>query len=299
MINDSHIKGWIIAISAVSVLSIVITCIIYGVNGVIPAFSISVDSDLTISFFTVIAAILTPTIAFISALLYYDTLMEQKRQNVNFSLQHFEEQFNNLIERQLKIRDQLYIIHPIIQNGVLNNVRYQGIEAFKRLWLTYRFLIQAINSRENYYDWEQFEAGYDNAKESLDPDRVLEHFEPKELDKKIEELNLQYHIAMIGHIFNIDGTQQLANTEIEAFRMIYEKFFHASSLYFTHLCSILKFLQHSFNLYSIDSKLQEEYVQRLRDNLSSAEISVIDSYSNYNLCDKQLIRQMLFTHSVP
>ena len=86
MINDSHIKGWIIAISAVSVLSIVITCIIYGVNGVIPAFSISVDSDLTISFFTVIAAILTPTIAFISALLYYDTLMEQKRQNVNFLL---------------------------------------------------------------------------------------------------------------------------------------------------------------------------------------------------------------------
>jgi len=296
IVPNKSIKGWIIAISIIAGILVLIAAIVFYSNGYCIAMKKKLDTDITISFFTIISAILVPAVAIISALLYYGALLEQRKQNINLSLQHFESQFNEQLKQQCILRDKLYIIHPVLSNGVHINRRFEGIDAFRQVWLSYRLLLKAIKSGNNYSNWELLQSDYENAFANVDPDGILQHYSPDELDKQLDELGQKHMESFIGNIFKIDGAQSYSNVEFEAFALIYNKFLKTSSLYFSHLCSVLRFVERNFAIYSIDAKQQKEYLQQIIDNLSSVEICIIERYANYDLYNKDLIKRNLFAN---
>ena len=114
MNNKSKTYLWCIAIFILTL--IIFVCIIYYRQDYCLAWNISIDHDATLSFVGVLGIILTPVVTIITAVLYYSSLLEQRKQN-------FDNKWQSMLETQLHIRDTQEIHFEWIDNSCVTSGR--------------------------------------------------------------------------------------------------------------------------------------------------------------------------------
>lgn len=292
----------ILAICAM--LICIAVCYIFARNGYCFAWKTPIDHEGTATFVGILSLIIIPTITLISVFIYYATLREQREHNCQLQLQHqeqiqllqsqhFIEQWQVLVTQQIAIRDNTTLTLPILQNALPAQQTFTSVYCFKMIWVMYIRLVEAIKSNYDCSNWEQIVAEYDGQYVDLTGELAcMEHYEPEEYAELCKTNYEKLQIAYVGYCFDIQGnyTSDISPTN-EAFRLIYERYFRLSSTYYSHLCSMLLFLQKNEPLYSD----QKDYcIAVLKYNLCRAELSLIKQYAEYDKENKELILKYLF-----
>ena len=277
------------SVLAICIISIYIVVCIFTRNGYCVALETPIDHEGTTTFVDILSVIIT----FANAWVLYATLSEQREQNRLLQSQHFIEQWQVLVAQQIAIRDSTKAMIPIPQNNLSSPQTFTGVYCFKMIWNTYNLLKEAIERGDNCSDWERTMYEYDCAIENIP--EYMEHCEPEQFENVINDIDYKHQIAYIGHYFNIKGGHCSTDvfSAVEAFRLIYERYFQSSSTYYSHLCSMLLFLQQnkSFSKDRID-----DCISILKYNLSQAELLLIKQYAEYDKQNKELILNYLFKH---
>ncbi len=157
--------------------------------------------------------------------------------------------------------------------------------------------ISRSNKKSNYdySDWERIESEYDGLYVDFTGELVcMEHYEPEKYAKLRQTNYEKLQVAYIGNCFDIRGNNpaDISQTN-EAFRLIYERYFRLSSTYYSHLCSMLLFLQQNKSFYK---DRIDDCISILKYNLCQAELLLIKQYAEYNKQNKELILNYLFKH---
>ena len=261
------------SVLAICIILIYIVVCIFTRNGYCFAWEAPIDHEGTATFVGILSVIIT----FASAWVFYATLSEQREQNRLLQSQHFIEQWQVLVAQQIAIRDNTKETIPILQNNLRSEQAFTGVYCFKMIWNTYILLKRAIERGDNFSDWEKMMYENDYARENIP--EYMEYYEPEQFEHCIKDIDYEHQIAYIGYYFNIKGGHCSADVSpaVEAFRLIYERYFQSSSTYYSHLCSMLLFLQKNEPLYSD----QKDYcIAVLRNNLCQAEVSLIRQYAD-------------------
>lgn len=286
---------WIIIVIGIAIIAILVVCYIFARNGYCIAWGTPIDHEGTATFVGILSLIIIPTITIISVFVYYATLSEQREQTRLLQSQHFIEQWQVLVAQQIAIRDNTTLTLPILQNALPAQQTFTSVHCFKMIWVIYIRLVEAIKSNYDYSDWEQIEAGNDGQYVDLTGELAcMEHYEPEKYAKLRQTNYEKLQVAYIGNCFDIRGNNpaDISPTN-EAFRLIYERYFQLSSTYYSHLCSMLLFLQKNESLYND----QKDYcIAVLKYNLCRAELLLIKQYAEYNKQNKELILNYLFKH---
>ena len=171
------------------------------------------------------------------------------------------------------------------------------IEGYRCMIMTdilYRDLTQAIQSKYNYTDRDNLKHEHDETEailREMDEEYRLEQeylmrYNPKEYKRQMDDASYKRRISMVGNLFNIQGTE-VGDAKLLAFEMIYKKYFSQTSTYFTHIVSLLVFLERqSYNYSSSEIK---ECAQNLCDNLTYCEKELLLQYAEYHPNSKKII----------
>ncbi len=286
---------WIIIVIGIAIILIVVVCYIFTHNGYCVAWKTPIDHEGTTTFVGILSLIVIPTITLISVFVYYATLSEQQKQNCLLQSQHFIEQWQVLVAQQIAIRDNTTLTLPILQNALPAQQTFTGVYCFKMIWVMYIRLVEAIKTNYDYSDLEQIEAGYEGQYVDLTGELAcMEHYEPEKYAKLCQTNYEKLQVAYIGNCFDIRGNNpaDISPTN-EAFRLIYERYFRLSSTYYSHLCSMLLFLQQNKSFYK---DRIDDCISILKYNLCQAELLLIKQYAEYDTKNKELIQNYLFKH---
>lgn len=290
MNNKSKTYLWCIAIFILTL--IIFVCIIYYRQDYCLAWNISIDHDATLSFVGVLGIILTPVVTIITAVLYYSSLLEQRKQN-------FDNKWQSMLETQLHIRDTQKIHFEWIDNNwEKTHITMKGYRCIIMATMLYRNLTQAIRNKQDYTDRDYLMRTYDESEQILfDSDEVyrveqeyLRYYNPKEYKKQQDKAHSNRKVAMIGHLFNIMGDEK-GNAHLLAFELIYKKYFWQSSTYFTHIMSLLRFLDRQVAYYA-EEEIQE-CAKHLCDNLTYCEKELLLQYAEYKPNNKKIINRYI------
>ena len=279
----------------IAIILIVVVCYIFTHNGYCVAWKTPIDHEGTTTFVGILSLIVIPTITLISVFVYYATLSEQQKQNCLLQSQHFIEQWQVLVAQQIAIRDNTTLTLPILQNALPAQQTFTGVYCFKMIWVMYIRLVEAIKTNYDYSDLEQIEAGYEGQYVDLTGELAcMEHYEPEKYAKLRQTNYEKLQVAYIGNCFDIRGNNpaDISPTN-EAFRLIYERYFRLSSTYYSHLCSMLLFLQQNKSFYK---DRIDDCISILKYNLCQAELLLIKQYAEYDTKNKELIQNYLFKH---
>lgn len=286
---------WIIIVIFIAILCLMVVCYIFARNGYCIAWQTPIDYEGTATFVSILSLIIIPTITLISVFVYYATLSEQQKQNCLLQSQHFIEQWQVLVAQQIAIRDNTTLTLPILQNALPAQQTFTGVYCFKMIWVMYIRLVEAIKTNYDYSDLEQIEAGYEGQYVDLTGELAcMEHYEPEKYAKLRQTNYEKLQVAYIGNCFDIRGNNpaDISPTN-EAFRLIYERYFRLSSTYYSHLCSMLLFLQQNKSFYK---DRIDDCISILKYNLCQAELLLIKQYAEYDTKNKELIQNYLFKH---
>ena len=290
MDNKSKTYLWCIAIFILTL--IIFVCIIYYRQDYCLAWNISIDHDATLSFVGVLGVILTPVVTIITAMLYYSSLLEQRKQN-------FDNKWQSMLETQLHIRDTQEIHFEWIDNSWEKiHITMKGYRCIIMATMLYRNLTIAIQNKQDYTNRDDLIRIYDESKQILldfdDVYRVeqeyLRCYNPEEYRKQEDRACSERKVAMIGHLFNIIGNEA-GNAHLLAFELIYKKYFWQSSTYFTHIMSLLRFLDRQVAYYA-EEEIQE-CAKHLCDNLTYCEKELLLQYAEYKPNNKKIINRYI------
>ncbi len=290
---------WIIIVIGIAIILIVVVCYIFAHNGYCIAWKTLIDNEGTTTFVDILSLIIIPTITLISVFVYYATLREQRKQNRQLQSQHFIEQWQVLVTQQIAIRDNTTLTLPILQNALPAQQTVTSVYCFKMIWVMYIRLVEAIKdaikNNNDYSNWEQIEAEYDGLYVDLTGELAcMEHYEPEKYAKLRQTDYEKLQVAYVGNRFDIRGNNMAGISPTnEAFRLIYERYFRLSSTYYSHLCSMLLFLQQNKSFYK---DRIDDCISILKYNLCQAELLLIKQYAEYNKQNKELILNYLFKH---
>lgn len=286
-----HIK-WIILILLVVVISIILVGCLYVRKGYCLAWDVDLDYVATDTFVGILALICTNAVALITAILYYSSLKEQQKQT-------FNSQWQGMLERQLKIRDEQKVNFKLLNNRWKEvTILIEGYRCMIMTDILYRDLTQAIQSKYNYTDRDNLKHEHDETEailREMDEEYRLEQeylmrYNPKEYKRQMDDASYKRRISMVGNLFNIQGTE-VGDAKLLAFEMIYKKYFSQTSTYFTHIVSLLVFLERqSYNYSSSEIK---ECAQNLCDNLTYCEKELLLQYAEYHPNSKKIINQYI------
>lgn len=288
---NKHIK-WIIGITIFALAAIIFVCVVYGRNGFCLAWEVSINNDTTLSFVGVLGVIITPAVTMITALLYYSSLLEQRKQN-------FDNKWQNMLETQLHIRDTQDIHFEWLDNKWERiNIPMQGYRCIIMATMLYRNLTQAIQNKHNYTNQNELVREYEESEQILldfDEEYRLEQeylrcYNFKEYKKQLDRAISNRRVAITGHLFNIQGDED-SDVKLLAFEKMYKKCFLQTSTYFTHIVSLLRFLERQLLNYS--SSEIKECAQNLCDNLTYCEKELLLQYAEYNPKNKELITKYI------
>ena len=242
--------------------------------------------------------IIIPTITLVSVLVYYATLSEQREQNRLLQSQHFMEQWQHLVAQQIAIRDNTMLTLPVLHAASPDRQTFAGVHCFKKIWMIYIRLVEAIKSKHNYSDWERTEAEYEG--HYMDPTGELacmEHYEPEKYAKLRQTDYEKLQVAYVGYRFDIRGDYPSGISPTnEAFRLVYERYFRLSSTYYSHLCSMLLYMQRKEQQNELSGEQIGDCITILTNSLCRAELLLIKQYAEYNKQNKELILNYLFKH---
>lgn len=290
MNNKSKTYLWCIAIFILTL--IIFVCIIYYRQDYCLAWNISIDHDATLSFVGVLGIILTPVVTIITAVLYYSSLLEQRKQN-------FDNKWQSMLETQLHIRDTQEIHFEWIDNSWEKiHINMKGYRCIIMATMLYRNLTIAIQNKQDYTNRGDLIRIYDESEQILlDFDEMyrveqeyLRYYNLKEYKKQQERAHSNRKVAMIGHLFNIMGDEK-GNAHLLAFELIYKKYFWQSSTYFTHIMSLLRFLDRQVAYYA-EEEIQE-CAKHLCDNLTYCEKELLLQYAEYKPNNKNIINRYI------
>lgn len=294
MISDMNNKSktylWCIAIFILALL--IFVCIIYYRQDYCLAWNISIDHDATLSFVGVLGAILTPVVTIITAMLYYSSLLEQRKQN-------FDNKWQSMLATQLHIRDTQEIHFEWIDNSwEKTHITMKGYKCIIMATMLYRNLTQAILNKQDYTNRDDLIRIYDESEQILldfDEEYRVEQeylrcYNPEEYRKQQDRACSERKVAMIGHLFNIIGNET-GNAHLLAFELIYKRYFWQSSTYFTHIMSLLRFLDRQVAYYS-EEEIQE-CARHLCDNLTYCEKELLLQYAEYKPNNKKIINRYI------
>lgn len=290
MNNKSKTYLWCIAIFILTL--IIFVCIIYYRQDYCLAWNISIDHDATLSFVGVLGIILTPVVTIITAVLYYSSLLEQRKQN-------FDNKWQSMLETQLHIRDTQEIHFEWIDNSWEKiHINMKGYRCIIMATMLYRNLTIAIQNKQDYTNRDDLIRIYDESEQILlDFDEMyrveqeyLRYYNLKEYKKQQERAHSNRKVAMIGHLFNIMGDEK-GNAHLLAFELIYKKYFWQSSTYFTHIMSLLRFLNRQVAYYA-EEEIQE-CAKHLCDNLTYCEKELLLQYAEYKPNNKKIINRYI------
>ena len=283
------------SVLVICIISIYIVVCIFARNGYCVAWKTPIDHEGTTTFVGILSLIIIPTITLISVFVYYATLSEQRKQNHQLQSQHFIEQWQVLVAQQIAIRDNTTLILPILQNALPAQQTVKSVYCFKMIWVIYIRLVEAIKSNYDYSDWERIESKYDGLYVDFTGELAcMEHYEPEKYAKLRQTNYEKLQVAYIGNCFDIRGNNPVdISPTNEAFRLIYERYFRLSSIYYSHLCSMLLFLQQNKSFYK---DRIDDCISILKYNLCQAELLLIKQYAEYNKQNKELILNYLFKH---
>lgn len=288
--NNRHkcIIGWIAVITTILVITILF---VYWKNGFCIAWNVDINHEVTSSFANLLGAILTPAIGIITAIIYYSTLQEQRKQN-------FEDKWQNILETQLKIRDSQEIDFKVLDNNWNDKIKHlRGYQCMLMAWMLYKDLIAVLRLKENCLNREKLQELEDNYYNALELDdsyqteiEYLRQYEPLEYTKILNESKRKRRMIMTGNIFGISGDEKDDPNEL-AFRLVFDTYFSRASTYFSHIISMLRFLDRNLESYGKD-KIRE-CIQYLKDNLNSCEWELIMQYAEYDTNNKALVTKYI------
>jgi hypothetical protein len=240
----------------------------------------------------VLGIILTPVVTIITAVLYYSSLLEQRKQN-------FDNKWQSMLETQLHIRDTQEIHFEWIDNSWEKiHINMKGYRCIIMATMLYRNLTIAIQNKQDYTNRDDLIRIYDESEQILlDFDEMyrveqefLRYYNLKEYKKQQERAHSNRKVAMIGHLFNIMGDEK-GIAHLLAFELIYKKYFWQSSTYFTHIMSLLRFLDRQVAYYA-EEEIQE-CAKHLCDNLTYCEKELLLQYAEYKPNNKKIINRYI------
>lgn len=286
------------SVLAICIISIYIVVCIFTHNGYCIAWQTPIDYEGTATFVSILSLIIIPTITLVSVLVYYATLSEQREQNRLLQSQHFMEQWQHLVAQQIAIRDNTMLTLPVLHAASPDRQTFAGVHCFKKIWMIYIRLVAAIKSKHNYSDWERTEAEYEG--HYMDPTGELacmEHYEPEKYAKLRQTDYEKLQVAYVGYRFDIRGDYPSGISPTnEAFRLVYERYFRLSSTYYSHLCSMLLYMQRKEQQNELSGEQIGDCITILTNSLCRAELLLIKQYAEYNKQNKELILNYLFKH---
>ena len=119
---------------------------------------------------------------------------------------------------------------------------------------------------------------------------IIEQQNPIRYKKEMEDVSERKQIDYVGCLFEIKKDMNVENVSKKAFELIYDKYLTRSSIYLTHFCSLLKFLERNKDIYSNKIK---ECVDSLEAVLTESEKSIILLYADYDIKNGELIRKYI------
>lgn len=284
------------SVLAICIISIYIVVCIFTHNGYCIAWQTPIDYEGTATFVSILSLIIIPTITLVSVLVYYATLSEQREQNRLLQSQHFMEQWQHLVAQQIAIRDNTMLTLPVLHAASPDRQTFAGVHCFKKIWMIYIRLVEAIKSKHNYSDWERTEAEYEG--HYIDPTGELacmEHYEPEKYAKLRQTDYEKLQVAYVGYRFDIRGDYPSGISPTnEAFRLVYERYFRLSSTYYSHLCSMLLYMQRKEQQNELSGEQIGDCITILTNSLCRAELLLIKQYAEYDTKNKELIQNYLF-----
>lgn len=279
-------------ISVFAILAIIFVCTVYGRNDYCPAWNVSIDNDITLSFVSVLGVIITPAVTMITAVLYYSSLLEQRKQN-------FDNKWQNMLETQLKIRETQEVpFEWLNKNWENTKITIKGYRCMVMAYILYRDLVEVIQTKCDYTCRDTLIREFNEAEQILlDIDEeyrieqeYLMRYNPKEYKKQLDKADDNRRKAIIGNLFNITGEEN-GDAHLLAFEFVYKKYFSKTSTYFTHFVSLLRFIERQKEYYSLVDI--EDCIKNLCDNLSYCEIELILQYAEYIPKNKELITKYI------
>lgn len=286
------------SVLVICIISIYIVVCIFTHNGYCIAWQTPIDYEGTATFVSILSLIIIPTITLVSVLVYYATLSEQREQNRLLQSQHFMEQWQHLVAQQIAIRDNTMLTLPVLHAASPDRQTFAGVHCFKKIWMIYIRLVEAIKSKHNYSDWERTEAEYEG--HYMDPTGELacmEHYEPEKYAKLRQTDYEKLQVAYVGYRFDIRGDYPSGISPTnEAFRLVYERYFRLSSTYYSHLCSMLLYMQRKEQQNELSGEQIGDCITILTNSLCRAELLLIKQYAEYDTKNKELIQNYLFKH---
>lgn len=283
-------KKYIGVIIGISLLMIISIIVVYSFNYSI-AWQKDIDHDATMSFVGMLSLIITPTVTLISVTLYYSSLKEQQKQNKLIMEQQFDDKWQSLLSAHLRIRDEQQIEYDAVKNYKEYNVLLKGHKCFVALWKRYLRLVNAINMHVDFLNLEEILAGWDNYCERMEMDwKILEYSTPEKYVCEMEKIEEEKQISFVGYLFKIRKNMNVEDSSRKAFELIYDRYLSRSSIYLTHFCSMLKFLQRHENIYG--DKINE-CVDLLMAILTESEKSIILLYADYDIKNGKIIKKYI------
>ena len=279
--------GGIIGISLLAIISIIV---VYSFNYSI-AWQKDIDHNATSSFVDMLSLIITPAVTLISVILYYFSLKEQQHQNKLIMEQQFDDKWQSLLNNHMKIRDEQQIKFEILKWTKEQKILLNGHFCFIALIERYARLKDAIELNIDFGDLCQVVAYWEEYCEQNSNDWVvMEQNDPIGYEREIEIIRQKNQVDYVGSLFNIKKEMNHGDSSKKAFGLLYDKYLSRSSIYLTHFCSLLKFLQRHENIYS--DKINE-CVDSLMAILTESEKSIILLYADYDTKNGELIKKYI------
>lgn len=283
-------KKYIGVIIGISLLMIISIIVVYSFNYSI-AWQKDIDHDATMSFVGMLSLIITPAVTLISVTLYYSSLKEQQKQNKLIMEQQFDDKWQSLLSAHLKIRDEQQIEYDVVKNYKEYSVLLKGHKCFVALWKRYLRLVEAIQGARDYISLDQIFADYDNYSEQMEEEwKAMEYYTPLEYEKEMKNIEETKQIDFVAYLFKVTKDMNDGNPSKKAFELIHDRYLSRSSIYLTHFCSMLKFLQRHENIYG--DKINE-CVDLLMAILTESEKSIILLYADYDIKNGKIIKKYI------
>lgn len=277
---------WIIIVISLFVFVFIIYSFDYCI-----AWHKNIDHNATLSFVSVLSLIITPTVTLISVILYFLSLKEQRKQNKLVMDQQFYDKWQSLLNAHLRIRDEQQITFEIIEKNKESKILLHGHFCFDALKERYLKLKEVIDVNENFSGFYQIIENKINYCEEMSQYWVtLEQCDYIKYKKEMENFDENIQIKYVGYLFNIKKDMNIENSSKKAFELVYDRYLSRSSIYLTHFCSLLKFLQRNENIY-VDKIT--ECIDSLMAILTESEKFIILLYADYDIENGKFIHKYI------
>lgn len=286
------------SVLAICIISIYIVVCIFTHNGYCIAWQTPIDYEGTATFVSILSLIIIPTITLVSVLVYYATLSEQREQNRLLQSQHFMEQWQHLVAQQIAIRDNTMLTLPILQNDSPLPQEFKGVQCFNAIWIMYMRLAKVIDRNENCSNWYATLYEYERTfEEPTEESQCMECYDLEKYDRLCKTNFERKRMTYVGYCFDIRGDYPSGISPTnEAFRLVYERYFRLSSTYYSHLCSMLLYMQRKEQQNELSGEQIGDCITILTNSLCRAELLLIKQYAEYDTKNKELIQNYLFKH---